>query len=180
MSARALQALARRIRMAVARGVVRLVKDGLMIQGLQVTVLDGETVNVQRFQEYGFTSVPLAGAEAVLAAIAGARSHLVAIAVDDGRHRLKGLQDGEVALYTDEGDSIVLKRGRIIAVTAGAQLNVSAPQVTVKATTKVTLDSPEVHCTHKLTVAEDITCANLTADTEVSAAGVTLTSRAAV
>lgn len=165
--------------MAMARGVVRLVNDALMVQSLQVTVLDGETANVQRFQEYGYSSVPKPGAEAVLAAIAGVRSHLVAIAVDDGRYRLKNLQAGEVALYTDEGDSIVLKRGRIIAVNAGAQLNVSAPQVTVTATTKVTLDTPEVHCTHKLTVAEDITCANLTADTEVSAAGVTLTSRAA-
>lgn len=179
MSARALQALARRIRMAVARGVVRLVNDALLVQGLQVTVLDGETVNVQRFQEYGFTSVPLAGAEAVLAAIAGARSHLVAIAVDDGRYRLKDLQGGEVALYTDQGDSIVLKRGRIIAVTAGAELDVSAPLVTVTATTKVTLDTPEVHCTHKLTVGEDISCANLTATTQVTAAGITLTSRAA-
>jgi phage baseplate assembly protein V len=165
--------------MAIARGVVRMVNDALMVQSLQVTVLDGETANVQRFQEYGFTSVPMSGAEAILAAVAGARSHLVAIAVDDGRYRLKNLQDGEVALYTDEGDSIVLKRGRIIAVTAGAEIDVSAPQVKVIATTKVTLDTPEVHCTHKLTVAEDITCANLTADTEVSAAGVTLTSRAA-
>ncbi|MCP1375398.1 phage baseplate assembly protein V [Dyella lutea] len=179
MSTRALHALARRIRMAIGRGVVRLVNDTLMVQGLQVTVLDGETANVQRFQEYGYTSVPLSGAEAILASIAGVRSHLVAIAVDDGRYRLKNLHSGEVALYTDEGDSIVLKRGRIIAVTAGAELDVSAPMVNVAATTKVTLDTPEVHCTHKLTVAEEITCDSLTATTEVSANGITLTSRAA-
>lgn len=166
--------------MAIARGVVRMVNDALMVQSLQVTVLDGEIANVQRFQEYGFTSVPMSGAEAILAAVAGARSHLVAIAVDDGRYRMKNLQDGEVALYTDEGDSIVLKRGRIIAVTAGEEIDVSAPQVKVTATTKVTLDTPEVHCTGKITAAGDITTqTQVVATNQVSAAGITLTSRAA-
>jgi phage baseplate assembly protein V len=169
--------------MVVARGVVRLVNDALLVQGLQVTVLDGEVAQVQRFQEYGYTSVPLAGAEAVLAAVAGARSHLVAIAVDDGRYRLKNLVDGEVALYTDEGDTIHFQRGRIIAVNAGNAINVSAPQVTVTATTKVTLDTPEVHCTGKITAVgnisteADMTAVNVTATTEVMANGITLTSR---
>lgn len=185
MSARLLHAMARRIRMLLARSVVTLVNDALMVQGLQVTVLDGEVAQVQRFQEYGFTSVPLAGAEAILAAIAGARSHLVAIAVDDGRYRLKNLQDGEVALYTDEGDVIHFKRGRIMDVIAGNAINVTAPQVTVTATTKVTLDTPEVHCTGKITADGDISttanmaAVNVTATTEVTASGITLTSRAA-
>jgi phage baseplate assembly protein V len=179
-------ALARRIRMLLARSVVTLVNDALMVQGLQVTVLDGETAQVQRFQNYGFSSVPLSGAEAILAAIAGARSHLVALAVDDGRYRLKNLQDGEVAIYTDEGDSIVLKRGRIMQVTAGNELDVSAPVVKVTATTSVTLDSPTVTCTHDLQVGgkihadSDITTdTQVTATTQVTAAGITLTSRAA-
>jgi phage baseplate assembly protein V len=166
--------------MLLARSVVKLVNDALMVQGLQVTVLDGEVAQVQRFQEYGFTSVPLAGAEAIVAAIAGVRSHLVAIAVDDGRYRLKNLASGEVAIYTDEGDVIHFKRGRNIEVTSGGSVKVTAPLVTVVASAKVTLDTPEVHCTHKLTVAEDITSGTtITAATEVTASGITLTSRAA-
>lgn len=166
--------------MLLARSVVKLVNDALMVQGLQVTVLDGEVAQVQRFQEYGFTSVPLAGAEAIVAAIAGVRSHLVAIAVDDGRYRLKNLVAGEVAIYTDEGDVIRFKRGRNIEVTSGGSVKVTAPDVTVEASTKVTLATPEVHCTHKLTVAEDITSGGkITAATEVTANGITLTSRAA-
>jgi len=179
LSAAALRTLARRVRMLLARSVVAMVNDALKVQGLQITVLDGEVAQVQRFQEYGFTSVPLPGAEAIVAALAGARSHLVAIAVDDGRYRLKGLQKGEVALYTDEGDVIQFKRGNVIEVTSAGSVEVTAPQVTVLASTKVTLDSPEVHCTHKLTVAGDITAKNVTADTEVTANGITLTSRAA-
>lgn len=180
MSAAALRTLARRVRMLLARSVVTLVNDALKVQGLQITVLQGEVAQVQRFQEYGFTSVPLPGAEAIVAALAGVRSHLVAIAVDDGRYRLKGLQGGEVALYTDEGDVIHFKRGKSIEITSGGSVKVTAPEVTVTASTKVTLDSPEVHCTQKLTVAGDISATNVTATTEVTANGITLTSRAAV
>lgn len=132
----ALQALGRRIRTLLSRGVVALVNDALKIQQLQLTVLDGETVVAQRLQNYGFTSVPLAGAEAVLAAIAGARSHLVVVATDDGRYRLKGLQNGEVAIYTDEGDSIVMKRGHLVEVTTQT--------LHVTAQTKVRFDTPRM------------------------------------
>lgn len=36
------------------------------------------------------------------------------IATEHGSYRLKALKPGEVALYTDEGAEVVLKRGRII------------------------------------------------------------------
>jgi len=178
LSAAALRTLARRVRMLLARSVVTMVNDALKVQGLQITVLSGEVAQVQRFQEYGFTSVPLPGAEAVVAALAGVRSHLVAIAVDDGRYRLKSLQKGEVALYTDEGDVIQFKRGKVIEIVSGGTVKVTAPQVTVTATAKITLDAPEVEVTQNLKVVGDITANNVTADTEVTANGITLTSRA--
>ena len=178
--------LARRIRMLLSRAVVNLVNDALQVQGLQISVLDGEVGTAQRFQNYGFTSNPLQGAEAVVASIAGARSHRVVLAVEDGRYRLKNLQPGQVAMYTDEGDSIVFARGRIIQVTAGNELDVSAPVVKVSATTSVTLDSPTVTCTQNLQVNgkinanSDITTATqVTATNQVTADGITLTSRAA-
>lgn len=149
---RVAQALARRIRMIVSRAVVTLVNDSLKVQGLQLTVLDNEVAQVQRFQEYGFTSVPKAGAEAIVAAVSGVRSHLVALAVDDGRYRKNGMQAGEVALYTDEGDYIQLSRGRVIRVVAGVELDVTAPQVTVTASTQVKLDTPNTLMTGELTV----------------------------
>ena len=153
---RVARALARRIRMVVSRAVVTLVNDSLKVQGLQLTVLDNEVAQVQRFQEYGFTSVPKAGAEAIVAAVGGVRSHLVALAVDDGRYRKNGMQAGEVALYTDEGDYIQLSRGRVIEVVAGNALNVSAPDVTVTASTKITFDTPTAHCTGDLTAAGNV------------------------
>jgi phage baseplate assembly protein V len=101
-----------RVRLAnlVARAVVSLVYDAKKMQALQVTVLDGETRDaVERFQNYGFTSVPLEGAEVILLCAGGRREHAVAIAVDDRRHRLKGLADGEVALYHKDGAKVLLK-----------------------------------------------------------------------
>lgn len=178
MSAHILNAMARRIRMLVARGVVSLVNDGAKVQGVQLLVL-GDPVSAQRFQEYGFTSVPQQGAEAAVASMSGVASHLVILATDDGRYRPTNLQAGQVALYTDEGDQIVFERGRVIAITAGNALNVTAPQVTVTASTKVTLNTPEVDMSGNLVVSGNITAQQVTGQQQVTANGITLTSRAA-
>lgn len=165
---RLLAPLRRRVGNMIARAVVRLVNDGAKIQALQLSVLANETRDgVERFQQYGVTSVPHDGAEAIVLFVGGERAHGVAVAVDDRRYRKKGLKPGEVALYTDEGDHILLKRGRIVEVVAGAKLDVSAPEVvvsaassvtietaqaTVKASGSVTLDAPQVSVTGNLAV----------------------------
>lgn len=109
-----LQPINRKLRQLVSRAVIKLVNDGLKLQELQIVGLSGETLDgVERFQEYGFTSNPKAGAEAITLSVGGNRSHTVIVAVDDRRYRLKGLESGEVALYDDLGQKIVLKRDRI-------------------------------------------------------------------
>lgn len=141
------QPIVRRIRLLVGRGVVRLVNDALKIQGVQLSILDGETWdNVERFQQYGFTANPQPGVEAIVLSLGGRRNHSVVISVDDRRYRLKNLAPGEVAMYTDEGDTIIFKRGRNIEVTAGTKVKVTAPDVEVIASTKVQLTSPLVEC----------------------------------
>jgi phage baseplate assembly protein V len=145
-----LSKLQRQIRLIASRAVVRLVDDALRLQGLQLTLLADETRDqVERFQNYGFTSHPHAGAEAVAIALGGSRDHLVAIAVDDRRYRLKGLAAGEVALYTDEGDTVILKRGRVVEVTTQTLL--------VKAGTKVRFETPLVETTGQVKADGDIT-----------------------
>ncbi|NHX34695.1 phage baseplate assembly protein V, partial [Escherichia coli] len=56
------------------------------------------------------------GTEAIILPLGGRSSHGIVIATEHGAYRLAGLESGEVALYTDEGAKIVLKRGRIIDV----------------------------------------------------------------
>lgn len=123
---RGLARVANRMRMLIARAVVRLVNDAGGIQVLQVSALKGETrAQLERFQEYGFTSHPLPGAEAVVLFPGGDRAHGLVLAVDDRRYRLRALAPGEVALYTDEGDTIVFKRDRKIEITSGGEVTVS-------------------------------------------------------
>lgn len=153
----AVRVLARRIRMLAGRAVVNLVTDTLDVQGVQLGALDTEVLDAQRFQEYGFTSVPLPGAEGVFLAIAGVRGHAIVVATDDGRCRRKNLQPGEVALYTDEGDYIQLARGKKIVVNSGAEVDVTAPAVKVTASSKVTVDTPTAEFTGDLSVDGDAT-----------------------
>lgn len=135
---RALRPITQGLRLMVGRAVVRLVDDALKLQGLQVSLLADEVrEGVERFQNYGFTSHPHPGAEAVALSVSGSRDHVLVVAVDDRRYRLQSLAQGEVAIYTDEGDKVVLKRGGTIEVTAS---------------TKVLLDTPLVQCTGDLQV----------------------------
>jgi len=136
---RLLDPLAARIRLMLARGIVRLVTDGTKAQELQVSLLAHELRDkLERFQNYGLTSVPLPpsangeGAEALVGFLGGDRSHGIVIAVEDRRYRVKGLAGGEVCLYDDQGSRVHLKRGGAILV--------SALTVTVDAVTAITLD----------------------------------------
>ena len=130
----------RKARLMVGRAVVQMVNDAAKMQALQVTLLAGETrAGVERFQEYGFTSNPQPGAEACMVCVGGNRDHGIVIAVDDRRYRLTGLQSGEVAIYTDEGDKVVLKRGHLIEI--------DTQTLTINASAKVQINSPLLQVT---------------------------------
>jgi len=88
---------------------------------------DESIENREAMQHYGFASRPLAGAQCI---ILREGNLFLMVADDDRRYRI-ALESGEVALYTDEGDRIHLKRDRKIEITAGAS---SAPgEITIKA-----------------------------------------------
>lgn len=122
--------LRRRLALLVGRCIVNLVNDAAKMQGVQLGLLADDVIDgVERLQSYGFTSNPLPGAEAVMLSMGGVRSKAmsVVIACDDRRYRLTGLASGEVAMYTDQGDKIVIKRGGTVEVTAATTLLVHAP-----------------------------------------------------
>ena len=81
----------------------------------QASFLDEETKDKTYIpQHYGFTSRPLKDAE-VYGVCPGNREALVIFATDDKRYRTK-LENGEVALYTDEGDAIHFRRGNKLEI----------------------------------------------------------------
>ena len=124
---------ARRVMLMLARGVLRQVNDGDALQILQATFLAGETrAGLERFQQYGYTAHPHPGAELLSVFLGGNRDHGIVIAVDDRRYRLKGLEQGEVAVYDDLGHTVHLTRAGIVIDGAGHPVSfVNAPTVTM-------------------------------------------------
>lgn len=97
---RLLNPLKQRIMLMIARSIVGLVKDGESLQNIQITVLAGEIqTDVERFQNYGFTSHPLPGAEALVVYPGGDRDNGAAISVDDPRYRPTDVPAGGSAQY---------------------------------------------------------------------------------
>ena len=143
------QRLANRVRLTVGRAVLAAINDGTKLQSVQVELLQGEVRdNCERFQDYGFTSHPFPGAEGVGLAVGASRDHVVLVAVADRRFRLTSLEQGEVAIYTDEGDKIVLKRGNQIEVVAATKVSIVSPLVEM---------SGDLHVAGALTVTGDAT-----------------------
>lgn len=129
--------------MMLARCSVALVNTASKMQSLQVRLLAGEVKDgIEHIEPYGFTSNPQPGAEAIAAFFGGDRSHGVVLCVADRRFRLKGLKPGEVALYTDEGDVLHFKRGRVI--------DVQTLTLRVAASEAVEFDTPVIRTTGRI------------------------------
>lgn len=140
-----LDPIRRRVRLMISRAVLSAISDGTGIQLVQVKLLDGEVRDgVERFQNYAFSSVPLSGAEGIVACVSGNRDHAVLLAADDRRYRPKGLQPGEAIMYTNMDKQA--HKHRIIFKNDGS-IEVLAKNITVKATetTRIEGDVVKIH-----------------------------------
>lgn len=132
-----------RVRLTVGRGVLNLVSSGDAVQTMQATFHEGETrAGLEQFGEYGFTSNPPAGCEIAAVFVGGDRSHGIIVGIGDRKYRLTGLAPGEVALYTDEGDKLVFKRGR--------KIEIDTLSVTIKAPEGVRCETSKFECTGQI------------------------------
>lgn len=135
--------IAGRIQMMVGRAVIAAVADGAQAQTLQIELLADEVQDgVERFQGYGFTSHPHPGAEAIIVCVGGTRSHSIVIQVEDRRYRLKNLVVGEVALFDDLDQVILLKRDGI-HIDSPLKVTIEAPDVDVIADS-VSIESGDI------------------------------------
>lgn len=102
--------LKNRVYTMITRAVIESVKDSDGMQVVKVNLLAGETrSDVERFQNFGFTSNPPKSSEAVALAMGGDRDHLIVIVADDRKTRVKNLEEGESAFYNKGGDNLTLK-----------------------------------------------------------------------
>lgn len=133
------------------RGVLTRITTTGGVQTAQVAGLAPEGLEgIEMFQQYGFTAAPPEGAMAIVLPLGGRTSHGIVIATEHSSYRLQGLESGEVAIYTDEGASIVLKRNRIIAVECDEwQLN--CKKYSVSASESAAFTTLELSTSAKLT-----------------------------
>lgn len=135
---RLLQPLRVKIATLIGRATIDEVNDQTTIQTVKIEALESEVLEgVPRVQEFGFTSRPPAGTDAIVVAVGGSRESLVVIATDHKQFRFKLGQDGESALYTSDGTVIHLKMGG---------------EIEIQTATKITIDAPDVEITGKLKV----------------------------
>src|SRR5262245_57759782 len=137
---------ARRVQTNASRATLREADDKHLWQEAKaLDVMASEThTGVERAQAYGFTNVPAKqdkdeqgqqqqqqqsmpeigqqpkgdAAEAIVLYINGSRSHPVIISIDDRRHRLKELEEGDVAFYRlkdDRQQALMHKDGTYIS-----------------------------------------------------------------
>ena len=135
------------MRDGVARAVLNVVDDEGNMQRVQISLLEDEVIDsVERFQNYGFTSVPDEGSEATVVFVGADRSHPVVVVADDRRVRKKGLKPGEVAVYHKDGDFIHLKNGNCMDISTRT-LTLSCETATISASSEIMLDTPLVTLT---------------------------------
>jgi phage baseplate assembly protein V len=139
--------LARRVMLTVSRGTLGGVDDAGGLQRSQVTMLAGEVRdNVERVQPFGFSSVPLPGADCLVICVGGNRDHPVIVNVDDRRHRPAGLEAGEVCIYSPQA-------GHRVTLKADRSVEVEGLRIVIKGEEKIRLEAPIVELTGGITTA---------------------------
>jgi phage baseplate assembly protein V len=108
-------ALARRVLNAVGCGRVNTGNDSGRVQILQIQLSSNEIKDdTPRLAEFGFTSMPPVGSDAIVVFMGSDRSQGAVIATGHQASRLKNLKAGEVAIYDDQGQSVFLTRAGIV------------------------------------------------------------------
>lgn len=105
------------IRSILGRGVLKSTNEETKLRSIDAEYLPGEVLDgLEHFEPYGFGSRATEGAEVVAAFFNGDRSHGVVLVTADRRYRLK-LENGEVAIFDDQGQKVHLMRDGISIVT---------------------------------------------------------------
>ena len=104
--------LKRRILLMFARAVVGAINDSGGIQVLDLGVFEDEERDaVERFQDYGLSSNPPVGSQAIVAFFGGQRDRGIVLRVEAPDYRPTDLEPGEVALYDKDGNYLKLATG---------------------------------------------------------------------
>lgn len=152
--------LYRRALNTVGRGRIKLVDDAKNVQFFQVVFNEAlETQdNLPSVAHYGFTSNPPDDSDAIGIFVGGDRTNGVIIATNHQASRLKNLQRGEVAIFHQDGRFIKLGKDGTIVEGGNKPLDVNNVTVaTIKASTKIRMETPLLEVTGQITAGGNIT-----------------------
>ena len=147
-----------RIRSTIGHATLTLGDDSQPIQTWQLEGYPGEVRGeIRRIGHFGLTMMPLPGAKATLCWQGGYRGFGTIIGIEDPRYRPTGLKGGEFLLYVVSGAAADGSGGTMKPILKGSvdghgQLtgleidigDANTTQVTVKASSKVVVQAPEV------------------------------------
>ncbi|VVE13073.1 phage baseplate assembly protein V [Pandoraea capi] len=137
--------LSQRILLGIARALVAVVRDSGGIQIMQMKLSASEVRDgLPRFAEFGFSSNPPVGSDAVVAFLGGDRSKGIVIGTCHQPSRPQNLSPGETILHSQDGKSVYLTATDGIVVEAKGQPVVvnDASDVTWNCSGKFTLVAP--------------------------------------
>lgn len=101
------RAVVSRIKGLVVKGLIKAVNDVTDIQVVKAsTQYDEITDDIERVQNYGFSSNPPIDSESIVIYFGGNKDHGVVIACDSGSFRVKGLLSGEAVFYAQFGQEL--------------------------------------------------------------------------
>lgn len=127
-----IERLHRRNLMNNGRCVILATDDSGGVHKVQVRPTPREIIDdVPVVQIYGFSGHAPVGSEAHMMCTRGDRSSSVVIATNNADARFRNLAQGEVAIYTDEGDYVRLSRGRIVEIKCGTKVHIDCPLVEI-------------------------------------------------
>ena len=123
------------------RGVVLAVRDDGQAQTVDVQTHDGFIRSgIEVLQPFGHAAfAPVPGGLVVLLAMGGDEGDMVAMPVANPASRFGGLAPGESVVYGAGGSRVAIRQGGTIEVLAASAVNITAPGVTVTASSGVTI-----------------------------------------
>lgn len=145
-------------RALIRKGLVLAIDDTGQRQRATVQTEDGNVhAGVEVFSIAGFASVAEGdGAECILVQIGGDAANMVALPLGNPAARLGGGAPGDRAIFAADGTRVAVRVGGIVQILAATSVEISAPTITVTATTELNVTGP-VTLTGSVAITGDVT-----------------------
>ena len=141
--------LSSRIMNMASRGTTVEDDNSKGIQQAKIRGQHGEEIpKVQRWEQFGLTSRPPAGSDALILSINGTRDSAQMVAVSSPDSRLTDGAEGSTTLYDAAGNKVYLDNGGNIVIEGSGTITIKAADVAIESGT-LTHNGVDISETHK-------------------------------